>query len=49
MQRTVTPSGQPYIGSNPIPSTNLGMFVDIESIEVKNKKIFENTVWLITI
>ena len=21
MQRTVTPSGKPYIGSNPIPST----------------------------
>ena len=23
MQRTVTPSGKPYIGSNPIPSTML--------------------------
>jgi hypothetical protein len=28
MQRTVTPSGKPYIGSNPIPSTtNLFLYM----------------------
>ena len=32
MQRTVTPSGKPYIGSNPIPSTILAIFTNKSQI-----------------
>ena len=34
MQRTVTPSGKPYIGSNPIPSTIVAVFTNIPSVAV---------------
>ena len=39
MQRTVTPSGKPYIGSNPIPSTTIS-FIAIFSTQ-SDQYLFE--------
>ena len=45
MQRTVTPSGKPYIGSNPIPSTIIYQFPILENnfyFMSKNKSVSLN-------